>query len=134
MSYNAESWLQAMCIISTKRSTLAQTNDFRTNFCWNTCTFPVSDVIVFKQKNKKKRASYYTMYFVRTQEKKLIRVCVDAFINILHVSRFRLNNIADQYHRNGFTKDHRGGFQQTQKEKYDAQKEDVKSFIKLHLC
>lgn len=81
---------------------------------------------------QKQASSYSTKYFVRTGERKLIRVCVNAFVNILHVSRFRLNNISDQYHRNGFAKDHRGGFQHTQKEKYDAQKEDVKSFIKLH--
>lgn len=68
-----------------------------------------------------------TKYFVKNERRELITVRVDAFVNILHVLRFRLNNIAKQYHIKGYAVDRRGGFCMTAK--YTLQKEDIKWFI-----
>lgn len=77
---------------------------------------------------KTKRASHSTKYFVRTQQKELVRVCLEAFLKILHVSRAHLNTLSEQYYQKGVCKDHRGGFRQH--DKYKAQKKDIVSFIK----
>lgn len=66
-------------------------------------------------------------YFVRTQKKTMIRVCLNSFINILHISRFRLNNLSKQYFESSTVTDRRGGFRQ--RVKYRKQKEDIIAFI-----
>lgn len=71
-------------------------------------------------------------HFVRNLQKELIHVCVQAFVNILHVSRFRLNHIARQYHEQGYAKERRGGFRMAQK--YQDQKADtIASIAKLNV-
>lgn len=56
-----------------------------------------------------------TKYFVKNQRRELIPVCVDAFVNLLHMSQFRLNNTAKQYHTTGYAEDRTGGFRMAEK-------------------
>lgn len=68
-------------------------------------------------------------YFVRNELKAKVPVCVSAFTNILHISKFRLQRLAKQFHEDGYVCERRGGRRSSVKIKYDEQKNDIKEFI-----
>jgi len=85
-----------------------------------------------KGNSNKSQLDRTTKYFVRNSEKVLVPVCMDAFLNILHVSRFRVNRITKAFHNEGFVEEKRGGFKQ-----YDIfrpKRECIMNFINRFHC
>lgn len=81
----------------------------------------------------KAQLSRTTKYFVPTTEKRCkLPVCMETFINILGISRFRVNNITKQFHENGFLKEKRGGFRQAAK--YEEKANSVVNFLNRFQC
>lgn len=91
-----------------------------------------------KGNSNKSQLDRTTKYFVRNSEKVLVPVCMDAFLNILHVSRFRVNRITKAFHNEGFIEEKRGGFKQD--DTFRPKRECIMNFInrfhcvELHYC
>lgn len=84
-------------------------------------------------KNYKPRAmqAYYRVYCKSL--KKMMFVCQKAFLNILHIKRYRIENILKNYYQKGiFPKENRGGDHKSHK--YRNKKNSVISFIKTFKC
>lgn len=72
-------------------------------------------------------------YFIRNRNKEMIPVCYNTFLKALHVSRFRVNRIAQRYYSNGeMPKERRGG--NTTGNKFVAKKENVMQFLNKFKC
>ena len=70
-------------------------------------------------------------YFIRNRNKEMI--CYNTFLKALHVSRFRVNRIAQRYYSNGkMPKERRGG--NTTRNKFVAKKENVMQFLNKFKC
>lgn len=73
-----------------------------------------------------------TKYFVRNRSGEKVPVCMNAFISILDVSRFRVNKITKDFKQTGETVEKRGGFRKA--DKYNKQKRSVMNFINSFKC
>ncbi|XP_039278564.1 uncharacterized protein LOC120350175 [Nilaparvata lugens] len=73
-----------------------------------------------------------TKYFVKTTAGDKVPVCMNSFLSILGVSRFRVNNITNELKKNGEVVERRGGFRK--KEKYSTQKISIMNFINTLKC
>ncbi len=67
-------------------------------------------------------------YFVKTVRKEEVLVCLNAFITILKVSRFWLNQLAKQYFHVG-VEEKSGGFRKSSQVKYKTQRTSIVNFF-----
>jgi hypothetical protein len=73
-----------------------------------------------------------TRYYVRTANGEQKPVCLQSFLNILQISRFRINNITAKFHKDGFVSDKRGGFKRSAV--FKPKRESVMKFINSLQC
>lgn len=73
-----------------------------------------------------------TKYFVRNLNKTKVPVCLEAFKGILEISRFRINNITNQFHDDGIVKDKRGGFRKAAE--FSIKKSCIMKYIEKLNC
>ncbi|XP_039297057.1 uncharacterized protein LOC120354249 [Nilaparvata lugens] len=82
--------------------------------------------------SKYKKQMRSTRYFVLNKKKERVPVCLNAFIGILGISRFRVNNITKTFHEQGFITEKRGGFKRTAE--FAPKKINVMKFIEKLQC
>jgi len=85
-----------------------------------------------KGNSNKSQLDRTTKYFVRNSEKVLVPVCMDAFLNILHISRFRVDRITKAFHNESFVEEKRGGFKQN--DTFRPKRECIMNFINRFHC
>lgn len=102
MYSNVSHWLPMIFIISTRYfMNIRIENRKIINFLIKHMTIaPVKRRRVSSQDAITSLSKCFLSYCVQTQKKTMIRVCLNTFINILHISRFRLNNLSKQYFDN----------------------------------
>lgn len=104
--------------------------------------FILKHVIAVKTKRRRPRSNskHYKprdmqrMYriYCRSQ-KKMVFICQKAFLQILHIKRYRIENVVNNYYLKGkFPKENRGGDHKSHK--YADKKRSVISFIKKYKC
>lgn len=77
--------------------------------------------------NEKHQLLRTTRYFVRSSKGEKVPVCMESFLSILDILRYRVNKITADHHTTGIVVDKRGGFKQH--EKYKKQRESVRTLI-----
>lgn len=91
-----------------------------------------------KKRRRPKNERYNTpdcrsKYFVPGAQMRLIPVCLNTFLGILNVSRFRLNLLAKRYYESGqLPYETRGGFRKI--DRYEPKKQSVMDFINRLKC
>lgn len=78
-------------------------------------------------------SSFRLKYFIPNGKMRLVPVCLDSFLKILNVSRFRLNILAKHYYATGqLPHERRGGDRKSTE--YGPKRESVMNFINKLKC
>ncbi|XP_068084852.1 uncharacterized protein [Anabrus simplex] len=80
-----------------------------------------------------KRQPVRTKYFIGSKDKSMVPVCLNTFIRVLNVSRFRINGVLNRFRETGqLSKENRGGDRVSTKNL--PKKENVMNFINKFKC